>query len=103
MVLDMHREPLHAWIKSGAVRHRPAHQHAIDLEPQVVVKAPGPMPLHNKTALAAVRFFLRAGRLRGPGEIALGPVPPEFRVVPGHDTNSRTPRRAGQVPGRPWS
>ena len=32
----------------GPARHRPRHQHAVDLEAQVVVQAPGPVPLHDE-------------------------------------------------------
>ena len=54
VVLDMHGEPFHRGIQGRAVRHRPAHQHSVDLKAQVVMQAPGPVPLHDKPALAAV-------------------------------------------------
>ena len=41
MVLDVHRQPLVARIQAGALGGRPAHQHAIELEPEVVVQLPG--------------------------------------------------------------
>ena len=37
----------------GPLRHRPADQHAVDLEPQVVVQPPGPVPLHDEAQRAA--------------------------------------------------
>ena len=39
MVLGAHRQPPVPGIGGGAARHRPTHQHAVDLQPQVVVIA----------------------------------------------------------------
>jgi hypothetical protein len=50
MVLDVHGDAPHARIEGRAPRHGPAHQHAIDLEPEVVVQSPGPVPLNDEPA-----------------------------------------------------
>ncbi len=40
VIFDVHREPLVVGIEARSFRHRPTEQHAVELEPEVVVKAP---------------------------------------------------------------
>src|SRR5207248_3336785 len=54
VVLDVNGGPPDRRIERGAPGHGPAHQHAIDLEPQVVVQPPGPVPLHHEPAWSGV-------------------------------------------------
>ena len=48
VVLDVDREVPRRGIEGQALRHRPAHEHAVDLEPEVVVQTAGAMPLHHE-------------------------------------------------------
>ncbi|MGY4642513.1 hypothetical protein ACVW07_000346 [Cellulomonas sp. URHB0016] len=50
MVLDMDRHPSHVRVERRAARHRPADEHAVDLEAQVVVQPPGTMALDHEPA-----------------------------------------------------
>ena len=55
VVLDVDRDPLDVRIEGGPLGHRPADQDATDLEAEVVVQPPGPVPLHDEPLLAVVR------------------------------------------------
>ena len=50
VVLGVHREPLLVRIEARAARHRPALEHAVELEPQVVVQATRSMTLDHEDA-----------------------------------------------------
>ena len=83
VILDVHRGAPHVRVQRGAPRHSPADQHPIDLETQVVVQPPGPVPLHHEPR-GAVRRPGRPGlpgRLRCPAEVALALITGQF---PGH-------------------
>src|SRR5690606_19492167 len=41
MVLDVHRQPLHAGIEAGTFRHGPALEHPVDLQSEIVVQVAG--------------------------------------------------------------
>jgi len=48
VVLDMKCRAAHHGIERGPFGHRPADQHPVDLQAQVVVQPPGPVPLHHE-------------------------------------------------------
>jgi hypothetical protein len=50
VVLDVHGEPPCRGVERRALGDRPADQHPVDLEPQVVVKPAGPVTLHDEAA-----------------------------------------------------
>src|SRR6516165_2939635 len=67
MILDLHGEPSHADRIARAFGDRPAFQHAVELEPEVVVKLSRRVPLDDErqrlrslVAHARVRFWRRA-------------------------------------------
>src|SRR5262245_14672415 len=47
VILDMDRHAPVRWVERRTARHGPRHEHAIDLEPEVVVESCRPMPLHD--------------------------------------------------------
>lgn len=71
MVLGRHRQPLLAGDQARPLRHRPALQHAVHLQPEVIVQPPRRMLLDDIGIAASARRRL-ARRLRRPREIALG-------------------------------
>src|SRR5262249_53977905 len=72
MVLGLDREPLAVGDETRTVRHRPALEHAVELEAKVVMEPPGRVLLHHE--LAAEACLRRRRRLRSAVEIALLPV-----------------------------
>ena len=73
MILDMDGKPLLAGDQARAFRHRPALQHTIDLETEIVVQAAGGVLLDD-VGIACLRSTFagrRFGRLR---EVALGVI-----------------------------
>ena len=48
VVLDVDGERAAVGVERRALGHRPAHQHAVDLQAQVVVQAAGPVALHDE-------------------------------------------------------
>src|SRR5690606_3172896 len=70
MVLDVDGEALLARHQAGALGDRPALQHAVHLQAQVVVQPPRRVLL-DQVAVAARRLLLPAARLRRLLEIAL--------------------------------
>ena len=53
MILDVHRQPLRLRVERRPFRHRPRQQHAVVLEPEVVVQVAGQVFLHaEERALA---------------------------------------------------
>jgi len=77
MVFGAHGEPLVADRKARPARHRPALEHAVELEPQIVVGAARGMFLHHElqsrglAALLRRLFRLRLGRA---GKVAFADV-----------------------------
>ena len=72
MIFGAHRQPLGCGPRGGAFRDGPAFQHAVDLEPEIVMLAPRPVMLHAEPVTARRRVRARGlGRLR---EVALGAV-----------------------------
>ena len=72
MVLGRDGQPLLAGDQARPLRHRPALQHAVELQPEVVVQAPRSMLLDDVgVARRRRRLARRLGRL---GEVALGVV-----------------------------
>jgi hypothetical protein len=75
MIFDVLRQAARLRIERRTLRHRPTHEHAVDLQPEVVVKAAGAMPLHDEPAGAFLYF--RAARLGRRVELPLVAVPRE--------------------------
>ena len=88
VVLDVHGEPLVAGVEGRALGHGPAEQHAVELEPEIVVE-PGRGVLLDAVGGPAGRPLLarRLGRLR---EVALLPV-----VLEGHPGIAYASQAAG--------
>jgi hypothetical protein len=96
MVFRAHGQALVLGIETRAARHRPALQHAVELQAEIVVQAPGGVLLDDVTP--ARLATLRALRLRCLGESALGVI--------GRERRWRTSLRArfalaGRAPGHP--
>ena len=72
MVLGAHGEALVVRVEARPVRHRPALEHPVQLQPQVPVK-PGRVVLldHEAVAMAPAQFLVRALRLVRLREISL--------------------------------
>ena len=82
MILDVHGQALLPRVQAGPLRHRPAEQHAVQLEAEVVVQA-GRRVLLDQEAARAVRARSGrgvAGRLAGDPEVALPVVFGEAHV-----------------------
>src|SRR4029450_6210999 len=62
VVLDVHREVLLPRLHRHALRHRPARERAVHLEPEVVVQPRGVVPLHDEDRVLAL--LLRGEGLR---------------------------------------
>ena len=71
MVLGAHREPLLAQREARPAGHRPALEHAAELEPQIVMK---PAAACSAPRTRRPRFARPAASARGSGEIALAGV-----------------------------
>src|SRR5215468_3579613 len=101
MVLDMDGEPFHRRIQRRPVRDGPAHENAVNFEAKVIVQAAGPMTLYDETPLpVGAESGGCAGRLWGPAEITLGPIPSKLLAVPGHNPYFRTRPRLLHQPVR---
>jgi hypothetical protein len=81
VILDVHGEPLHLGVEARPLRDRPAQQHAVELEPEVVVQSGSGVLLDHETELAVGARGDRgvAGGLAGDAKIALAVV-----LVEGH-------------------
>src|SRR4029077_18299645 len=90
VVLHPDREVPLTGIEGQSLRHRPAHEHAPDLEPEVVVETACPVPLHDEPG-ASVTVGHLTGRLRRTFEVALLPVALQ-RIA-------ACPRHARRLPG----
>src|SRR5918992_1952297 len=95
VVLGAHRQPSHLGVQGRALGNGPADEHAVDLEPEVVVQRRRAVSLHGE-ATAALDDLARC-RLRGPGEVALAPIllqrhlglPRQLELVEGADDDLR--------------
>ena len=74
MIFHVLCEPACVRIKGGTLRHRPTHEDAVDLEPEVVMQAPGPMTLDDEAVIALAGATVATARLRRRAEVALRPV-----------------------------
>ena len=106
MVLDFDREPLLAGDEARAARHRPALQHAVELQPKIVMEPPRVVLLHDEAVAApGLRGDLRP-RLRGGGKVALGAIllerhpssPPSCAGSPSRRTRG-APGASSSAPG----
>ena len=75
MILDVDREPLLARNKARPARHRPAHHHAVEFEPQVVMQ-PRRVVLLDDVARSPLCAAGLAARLGGLAEVAFLPIGP---------------------------
>ena len=72
VVLDPHRESPLARPQRDTARQRPAEQHAVSFQPEVVVQLPGNVALHDEAPTGVLAVGLE--RLRGVSRATLGPV-----------------------------
>jgi hypothetical protein len=72
MVLDLHREPLLAWIEAWTLRHGPALEHATHLQAEIVMQPPRRMLVDDEKQQRILAPTLRGApfRLRRLGKIA---------------------------------
>ena len=70
MILDLHRQRLSSGFMTGPVRHRPALENAIQLQPKIVVK-PGRLVLLDQIGLTATSVRASRRRARPSGKVAL--------------------------------
>src|SRR5262249_29338334 len=103
VVLHVHREALVGGIEARSLRHRPALEHALELESEVVVQPRGGVLLDHEYSITARTFGDgRRGRalgLGGPREATLAPVLPQRAV--GGAAHGLSPSRS--PPGGGWS
>ena len=90
MVLGVDGKPFVRGVMGKAARHGEAQEHAVHLQPQVVVQAPGFVAVDDE-AQPAVRAA--RGRLGRPGEVSLGPVAVERLRAGGVGGSPRLPAR----------
>ena len=97
VILDLDGERLARRVEARPLGDRPADEHAVDLEAQVVVQTAGPVAL-DEEAVAAVgaprHLARRLGRLR---EVAHRVVLGEPALASGHDCESTHARRYSTV------
>ncbi len=67
VVLHLHGQDARRRVQRRPLGHGPAHQHAVQLEPQVVVQAPGPVPLHDELPDGRQLRVAGFGSRLGPG------------------------------------
>src|SRR5207245_2413721 len=75
MVLDVDRLAAHARIERGPLRYRPAGQHTVDLQAEVVVQASSPMALDDEAPARTVTSL--RWRPGGLGRGGVGPTEAE--------------------------
>ena len=68
VILHVRREMLHRRIERRALRHRPRFQHAVDLQPEIIVQPGGIVPLHAEVVAGTLLASRR--RLRSVAEAA---------------------------------
>lgn len=71
MILGADREPLFARIPARPFRHRPAQQHAVPFQPEIVMQPPGRMLLHHEPQSGGGARPHLARRFPRPRKIAL--------------------------------
>jgi hypothetical protein len=74
MILDLDGQPLVVRIERRAARHRPGLEHAVELEPEIIVQACRIVALDHEAQALAGRDDRRTRRLGGFLEVALRPV-----------------------------
>ena len=74
VVLDVDGELAGLGVERRPLGHGPAGEHAVDLQPQVVVEAAGPVALHDEPARGAGPDGARPRGLGRHREVPLGPV-----------------------------
>ena len=89
VVLDVDREVLQAGLERDALRDGPAREHAVALEPEVVVEPPRVVALHDEQRFLA-SLAARAERLRSLLRIALAAVLAELRLGHGYPSSARS-------------
>ena len=78
MVLDLDGEALVAWIERGPLGDGPGFEHAIQLQPQVIVQAGCSMLLHHKARVVCRLGGAFSGRFGRLHEVALGAIKRKF-------------------------
>ena len=107
VVLDVHRQVALAGVEGEPLRNCPAHQHTVDLEPEVVVQATRPVALHHEpraVGVGSVTAPLLSGGFGRAREVALAAVPVERsrRRAPRHDEVLPRPVVLGSVGRHAW-
>ena len=74
VILGAHGQVVHRRGFGEVFRHRPRHQHAVVLQPEVVVQASGVMLLDDERVALPRGWFHRGHRLRGFRRVALAAV-----------------------------
>ena len=93
MVFDLDRKATIMWVDRWAARHRPGFEDPVEFEPQIIVKPPSGMLLHNKAQPLRGSDSGLSARLLGLAEIAFGAVLGEL----GFRHFSRTPWRRDRL------
>ena len=112
VVLDVERRPPDRRVEGRTLRHRPADQHAVDLEPEVVVQPAGPVPLHHEPARPARRPGRRwrspdgsgvrvKSRLRRYGASGSSALPRDREVGTGRVKRAATPTATASLSPNP--
>ena len=82
VVLDVHREVPHLRVQRRTFRYRPAHEHTVDLQPEVVVEPTRPVTLDDEARRTRRRCrHCGPGRLGRPIEVPLLVVAGQARFV----------------------
>src|SRR5690606_14077981 len=85
VVFDVDGQALDGGVQGRALGHRPADQHAVDLEPKVVVEAPGFVALYDIAQRALRRPGRRpSARFFGDSEVALPTIGFQPGIHSGH-------------------
>ena len=74
VILDVDGERLGSRLERDTLRHRPGGEHAVPLEPEVVMEAPGGVLLDDEERVGAAAAALAAKRLGRRRRVALLPV-----------------------------
>jgi hypothetical protein len=73
MVFDVHGQPLLARNEARSFRHRPALQHAVEFQAEVIMQPPRRVFLDD-IGIAGLPHALAAGRFRRLREVPLRPI-----------------------------
>ena len=104
MILGAHREPLVGGIGARPFRHRPALEHTVGLEAEVIMKARRVVLLDDEASALRLRRLSRRHlprRLGRGGEVALGLVLRERVGAPRHVRRASSPARGASTPCAP--